>query len=219
MNIKKRYAFTGVTLLIVLVACVTVTRLARGTFSQEHFENVKIKGPQDAPIHMVVYSDFQCPACRISLAPIEELRSQFSDVVQVEFRHFPLERAHRWTLIAASFAECAAEQGKFWEFHDRMFLEQPMWSKSEDALPVFANYAQELSLNRQTLEQCLENPKTFEKIRREHSMGARQNVQSTPTIFINGHPLVGGLQLKTKGREVILEELKKRGIELPNSKV
>jgi len=212
VSIGKRYIFTGTALVVPLVALVIVVRLMHGAPSQEHFENLKIKGPHHAPIHMIVYSDFQCPACQSSLVPIEELRSQFSDVLQVEFRHFPLERAHRWTVIAASFAECAAEQGKFWEFHDRMFLEQLMWSKSEDALPVFANYAQELNLNRQALEQCLENPKTLAKIRSERSMGEKQNVQSTPTIFINGHPLVGGLQLKMQGREVVLEELKKLGV-------
>ena len=218
MTIAKRYIFTGIALAVFLVALVFGVRLIHGTPSNEHYENIKIKGPDHAPIRMVVYSDFQCPACRMALASIEELRSEFSNVIRVEFRHFPLERAHRWTVVAASFAECAAEQGKFWEFHDRMFLEQPTWSKIEDPLPIFANYSQELNLNRQVLEQCLENPKTLEKIRREHSMGVKQNVQSTPTIFINGHPLVGGLQLKAQGREVVLEELKKLGIKPENLK-
>ncbi len=195
-----------------LVAVVSVVRLTHGTASSENYETIKLKGPRNAPIHVVVYSDFQCPACRTALQPLEDLRAQFSNVMQIEFRHFPLAHNHRWAITAATFAECAAEQGRFWEFHDKLYLEQPIWSKSEGALSFLAGYTQEVGLNRQVLEQCLQNPKTLAKIRRDHSMGEKQKVESTPTFFINGRPLIGALQLTTNGKEIVLDELKKAGI-------
>ena len=211
MGIRARYFLTAAVLIVFLIFLVTIVRFKRGTTAFANLENVKIKGPKDAPIHMVVYSDFQCPACLMALVPIEELRAEFSDQMQIEFRHFPLERPHKWALTAAVFAECAAEQGKFWEFHDRLFREQEIWSKSEDAIPFLARYAAELGMHYQNLEQCIADPKTLARVRYEHSTGEKLKVQSTPTISINGHLLVGGLQLKQQGKSVVIEELKRAG--------
>lgn len=121
MSIRKRYLLTAVGIIFALVSLVTAVRLTHRGAAASNFENVKIKGPQGAPIQMVVYSDFQCPACFSAVEPVEALRKEFAGVMQVEFRHFPLERTHAWALVAAGFAECAAKQGKFWEFHDRLF--------------------------------------------------------------------------------------------------
>ena len=201
-----------------LIVIVSAVRLTYHTAGSENYQNIKLKGPKNAPIQVVIYSDFECPACRVAVQPMEELRAEFADVMQVEFRHFPLERAHRWALMAATFAECAAEQNKFWELHDRLYAEQPIWSKSEDAIPSFASYAQELNLNREALERCIEIPKTLVKIHRERAMGEKQKVQSTPSIFINGRPLIGALQLKIHGKEIVLDELQKAGLNSDGSK-
>ena len=211
MTLGKRYLLTAVTLVLVLTCSVFAFRFARNT-TPANVQNLKAKGPKNALIRVIVYSDFQCPACRLALEPLEELRNQFADVMQIEFRHFPLMRAHRWALTAASFAECAAEQDKFWEFHDRLYSEQPTWSKSEDASVFFADYVQELNLDRKALEQCIENPKTLARIQREQSSGEKLKVESTPTFFINGQTVVGALQLKTNGTTIVLNELKKLGI-------
>lgn len=211
MTLGKRYLLTAIALTLVLTCSVFAFRFARST-AYANLQNLKVKGPKNAPIHVIVYSDFQCPACRLALEPLEELRNQFPDVMQIEFRHFPLVQAHRWALAAASFAECAAEQGKFWEFHNRLYSEQLTWSKSEDAPVFFADYVQELNLDRKALEQCIENPKTLTKIQRERSTGDKLKVESTPTIFINGHTVVGALQLKTNGTTLVLNELKRLGI-------
>ncbi|MBI3999251.1 MAG: thioredoxin domain-containing protein, partial [Candidatus Omnitrophica bacterium] len=137
------------------------------------------------------------------------LQNQFPGLVQVEYRHYPLERPHRWALLASTFAECAAEQGKFWEFHGKLFSRQDTWAKSEDAVPFFAEYSQEAGLDRVKLEPCLANSKTLAKIRKEHALGVKQGVQSTPTVFINDHILVGAPQLKAQGAQMITEELKR----------
>lgn len=210
MDKSKRYFLTGSGLVVFCVLLVFSARFLQGGESALSSQNRKVKGLETAPVHIIVYSDFQCPACRTALEPVEELRKEFADSVQLEFRHFPLERPHRWALTAASFAECAADQGKFWEFHDRVYSEQPAWSVSPDVISIFARYSAELGLDPQRLSDCLGDPKTLAEIRKERSSGERKGIQSTPTIFINDHMLVGTLQVKEKGRAVILEELGKK---------
>ena len=209
MGARKRYFFTAGGLILLLIFLVMVARYAHRANSSSSFENTKVKGPKGAPIQMVIYSDFQCPACRGAVEPVEELRNEFSDVIQVEFRHYPLEQTHPWALTASGFAECAAKQGKFWEFHDQLYKEQETWAHAPEPIVFFARYAQESGLDPLTLERCLEDPKTLGQIRLERSIGAKQGVQSTPTIFLNGRPLVGPLQLKAQGKNIVLEELKK----------
>ena len=205
---QRKYFFTGALMVFALAGMVVSVRHFRPPISKSGSDNLKVKGPDHAPIHMVVYSDFQCPACRSAREPIEALRNQFSDAIRLEFRHYPLERNHRWAAVAAGFAECAAQQGKFWEFHDRLFQEQATWSASNEAVLFFAETAQGLQLDRGKLEICLKNPETISRIRRERSMGERQKVQSTPTIFINDRILVGAGQLKEQGSLIVEEELK-----------
>ncbi len=206
----KKYFLVGSGLIIVLVSLVISVRHVRGTASISEAANLKMKGPQNAPVQLVIYSDFQCPACKNAVAPLEEIRSQFAQDLKIEFRHFPLERPHRWTLVAATFAQCAAEQNKFWQFHDLLFQNQATWSASTDPLPIFASYVQETGLNTKKFESCVQNPEILKQIRKEYSLGSKQGVQSTPTIFINGQMLVGSAQLKEKGPAIITEELKKQ---------
>ncbi len=206
---KKRHFFTGCILVIFLVCLVSFVRYTKGTSSAGASDNLKVKGAANAPVTMVLYSDFQCPACKHALPPIEELRAQFPSTLKIEFRHYPLERPHKWALMAATFAQCAAEQGKFWEFHDKLYASQEIWSAVGDALPIFAGLVQEVGLDSQRLESCIQNPETLKQIQKERSLGTKQGVESTPTIFINGHMLVGALQLREKGAGIITEELKK----------
>ena len=212
MSNRKRYFLTGFAIVTALVAIVIFARFGRGTFGTSGLHNVKVKGQIGAPIHLVVYSDFQCPACKGAIEPLEELYKEFSRRMQFEFRHFPLERPHKWAMTAATFAECAAKQGKFWEFHDRLYQDQATWSVLDDAVPYFARAALELKLDREQLEQCLIDPKTLGEVERERSIGVKQEVHSTPTFFINGHVLVGSVQLRAEGKNIVLEELKKVGL-------
>lgn len=206
----KRYFLTGSGLVLILIILVVSARHLRGTVSvAPAYENLKVKGPEEARVHLVVYSDFQCPACKAAVPVVEELYGQFADSMNIEFRHYPLERPHKWALAAAIFAQCAAEQNKFWEFHDRLYEHQETWSKEPDALAAFSAYVQEIGLDLPQFESCLQNPNTLAQIRKEYSLGSKQGVQSTPTIFINGQMLIGAVQLKEKGPGIITEEIKK----------
>ena len=209
MSVRKKRFITAIIVIFVLAAAVVSARFVTGGTLAIHHPNLKYKGPKDAPVHLIIYSDFQCPACRNAIGVVEGIRNQFPHDLKIEFRHFPLEQTHVWAVLAATFAECAAEQNKFWAFHDQVYLNQDLWSRSTDPLPIFASYVKELNLDTQQFEACVQNPETLSKIRREHALGVKQGVQSTPTILINNRILVGSLQLKEQGPSIITEELNK----------
>lgn len=209
MSVTKRYAITGFVLIAVLVSAVKITRAVQGGNAPVE-DPVKTKGPADAPVTLVVYSDFQCPACATARKPIEELKAKFSDVLKVQFRHFPIERIHEWALSAAQFSECAGEQGKFWPYHDKLYDEQATWSKDPNALQFFARYASEIGLDLEALGDCVTNPDIVARIRKERILGASEGVRSTPTMFVDGKALVGGKQLQEQGEAAVREALAKK---------
>src|SRR3989338_457377 len=132
MDIQRRYFWTGFAVVLLLVGAVLSARLIQGKNDPSDRGNQKVKGPLDAPFHIVDFSDFQCPACRVGTEALQTIENEFPGILRVEFRHYPLEQPHPWALTAALFSECAAEQGKFWEFHDRLFSEQETWTKSKE---------------------------------------------------------------------------------------
>ena len=191
----------------ILIGLVLAVRLAQGTPGGEKTGYPKRKGPNGAPVHVIVYSDFQCPACAGVREPVEILRNQFPDSILLEFRHFPLERPHRWALTAALLTECAAGQGKFWELHDQIYAQQANWANEADALPLLVGYAHGVGLEVRSLERCLADSKTLAHVRAERAAGEARQVRSTPTIFINSHRLVGAPELAAEGRKLVLQEL------------
>lgn len=86
------------------------------------------RGKADAPITIVEFSDFQCPYCSKAHPTVKQVMSEYGDKVQLVFKHFPLVSIHPRAHISAQAAECAKDQGKFWEFHDQLFEHQTDWS-------------------------------------------------------------------------------------------
>ena len=216
MNLRNRWAIILVLVFVAVGAVFTARSIRAGQHVKLQLAGLAKKiGPDNAPVHMLVYSDFQCPACERAHGPITTLQRQFPEQVQLEFRHYPLERSHRWAMTAAVFAECAAQQGKFWPFHDRLYGEQAKWSNTEDAIPYLAQYTQEVGLDQRQVEQCLQDPRVINTIRADHDSGDAKQVQSTPTIFINDRRIVGGIDFVAKAQGMVLEELQMRGIKPP----
>jgi protein-disulfide isomerase len=162
------------------------------------------KGPASAPVTIVEYSDFQCPWCRELSTTLDQVKAKYGDKVRIVFRQFPLEN-HQNAQKAAEASLCAHEQGKFWELHDTMF-------KNQQALGVadLKAKAAELGLNASTFNQCLDSGKTAKAVADEMKGGAALGVGTTPSFFVNGRPLVGGLPLE-QITAVIDEELRKKG--------
>ncbi len=140
----------------------------------------QISGPADAPVQLVVFSDFQCQFCA-QLGPVlRQIRSEFPHEVMVAFRHFPLE-AHPRAFPAAVAAECAAEQGAFWEYHDRLFAEGG--DLSDDRL---MSLAVGLGLDQNRFQQCLRGNDARRRVEISHREAALAGLEGAPVVFVNG---------------------------------
>ena len=138
------------------------------------------KGSPKAKIQIVEFSDFQCPFCSRVTAPVDEVAKHYGDQISVTFKHFPLS-FHKEAMPSALAAECAAEQGKFWEMHDLLFKNQK--ELAADKYPV---WAKELGLNDAKFKECFDSQKYKSKIEGEMAEGRRAQVRGTPSLYING---------------------------------
>lgn len=162
----------------------------------------------DGRIKIVEFSDFQCPACAAAFIPLKQILTIYGKDIQVHFKHFPLETIHRYARLAAGAAECAGQQGKFWEFHDILFSRQRQWTNAKVETHIHA-YVEEIGLSLTDFETCMKDPSINAAIDTDVEDGANQWVSSTPTFFINGKRFVGARQLSTVGTLWIEKELKK----------
>lgn len=142
-------------------------------------------GPANAPVTIVEFSDFQCPYCKLSVPMIKEILAKYPGKVKVVYRDYPGPN-HPHAQQAAEAAQCAAEQGKFWEYHDSLFDRQGPgtgWN--------FTELAKDIGLNQDPFATCLNTGRYREEVAKDLHDGLKLGVTSTPTFFINGRPLVG----------------------------
>jgi protein-disulfide isomerase len=148
-------------------------------------------GPESALVTIVEFSDFQCPYCQQSVSVLKELRRLYGEKIRLVYRDYPGPN-HPYAPQAAEAAQCAGEQGKFWEYHDLLFDRQSS-GKGWD----FVALAKEVGLQQETFDTCLESGRFREEITKDLQDGLKLGVTSTPTFFINGRPLVGAHPLAT----------------------
>jgi len=149
-------------------------------------DNAPSRGPAEAPVTLVAFSDFQCPYCA-RLGPIVgDLQKRYGTSVRFVFRNFPLP-FHQNAAKAAEAGVCAHEQGKFWEMHDKMFANQGALQVAD-----LKRYATELGLNAETFSQCLDSARYAAKWRADIQEGSTYGVGGTPTLFVNGRLLSAG---------------------------
>jgi protein-disulfide isomerase len=159
------------------------------------------KGPAAAPITIVEFSDFQCPYCSRVNPTLKQVEEKYGDKLRWVFRDFPLVQIHKDAAKAAEAGECAHEQGKFWEMHDRLFANQ-----SKLQVEALKQAATELGLDAEKFNQCLDSSKYATEVQKDVDEGARYGVTGTPAFFINGR-LLGGAQPLEAFTQVIDEEL------------
>ncbi len=160
------------------------------------------KGPADAPITIVEFSDFECPFCGRVNSSIDQVRDVYGDKVRFVFRQFPLDNLHRNARKAGEAALCAADQGEFWAMHDAMFDDQK--NLAVDGLKSIAGGI--AGLDAQAFSDCLDSSKYAEAVEKDVQEGARAGVSSTPAFFINGRYAAGALSFESFA-EVIDDEL------------
>jgi protein-disulfide isomerase len=159
-----------------------------------------VKGPANAPITIVEYSDFQCPYCARVNPTLDQVRKEYGDKVKIVFKDFPLPN-HAEAPKAAEAAHCAGEQGKFWELHDRLFANQQTLQ-----LPALKEHATAVGLDMNAFNQCLDSGKHASRVAANMKSGEALGVASTPTLYVNGRPVVGAQSFEYF-KAVIDEEL------------
>ena len=168
--------------------------------------DLKIKGSLAPKVTIVVYSDFQCPACQAAAGVEKEILAEYGKDIQIVFHHFPLQ-GHVWSPLAHQAAECAKSQGKFWEFHDRLYDTQTEWSTPANPADRFNRLAERLGMNMDHFAACLSDPKIAEKVHADKRRGDQLLVRFAPTYFVNGERVVGPVELKVKGVGIIRQAL------------
>lgn len=158
------------------------------------------RGPAAAPVTIVEFSDFQCPYCGREVPVIDRLMKEYDGKVRLVFRHFPLD-FHPFAEKAAEAAVCAADQGKFWELHDKMFSNQ-----QKLAVDDLKGYAKSVGVDAIKFDKCLDSGEKGDQVRADQKAGTEAGVNGTPAFFINGRQLNGAQPFETFKR-VIDEEL------------
>jgi protein-disulfide isomerase len=159
------------------------------------------QGKADAPVTIVEFSDFQCPFCLRVMPTLKDLRSKYGDKVRLVWKDFPLTQIHPQAFVAAQAGNCAREQGKFWEYHDKLFANQS--ALQPDSLK---KYAADAGLDTAKFNQCLDSSKYEARIEDALAAGNRLGISSTPTVYVNGR-MINGAQPIEVFESVIDEEL------------
>jgi protein-disulfide isomerase len=146
-------------------------------------------GPADAKVTIVEYADYQCPFCRqFRLGTLDKILEAYPDDVKFVFKNFPLKSIHPMAYPAAEAAECAGEQGKYWEYHDKLFGDSDWQDQGRTA---FLKYAEELGLDVESFSRCIDTRKYKSKVDRDLNEGLKLGVRGTPTFIINGKLISG----------------------------
>jgi protein-disulfide isomerase len=151
-------------------------RLSLPVSERDHEE-----GPQDAPVTLVEYGDFECPHCGRAYPVVKEIQSRLGGQLRFVFRNFPLTQIHPHAGRAAEAAEAAGGQGHFWEMHDQLFEHQA--ALDDESLK---GYAGEIGLEQDRFERDLQDGVYAPRVREDFVSGVRSGVNGTPTFFING---------------------------------
>ncbi len=145
-------------------------------------------GKTDSKVILIEYGDYQCPGCGAANPGIETVTNQYKDVITYIFRNFPLTTIHQNALAAAGAAEAAGLQGKYWEMHHLLYKSQADWENlsGTDRTNMFTSYAKSLGLNETQFQSDLSSSAISQKISFDEAIGQKVQVDSTPSLFLNG---------------------------------
>lgn len=148
-----------------------------------------VAGNPESDVVLVEYADFQCPSCAVFHPVVKEVLDTYGDQIRFEFKHFPLIRIHPAAEPAARAAEAAGQQGKFFEYYDKLFENQETWSSSQNPSQYFLQYATELELDLDQFTQQQRSSLLRDRIESDMAEGIEAGVTGTPTFYLNGQKL------------------------------
>ena len=144
-----------------------------------------VSGNKTSTVVVTEFADFECPYCSVAASTMQALKAQYGDRVAFQFRHFPLS-FHPNAKRAAEYAQCANEQGRFWEMHDQVFKDTK--NLGEDALLTSATA---VGVDGEQLKACLASGRAAQQIETDLELGKEVGVEGTPSFFINGRQFTG----------------------------
>ena len=145
------------------------------------------KGDENAPITVIEFGDFQCPGCQAfatQVKPQLELAYLESGKVKFVFYDWPIIEIHPHAFLAARASRCAADQGKYWEYHDLLFRNQARWATLPNAVSTFVDYAEELALDGGAFQSCVESDRHADVVTANMELGLQLGVRGTPTVLV-----------------------------------
>ena len=163
-------------------------------------DGIRARGPKDAPVTVVEYSDFQCPFCKRVQPTLAELATEYEKEVRWGFKDMPLSEIHPEAVRAAQAARCADDQGKFWEFRARLFEQELFTDKT------YTDLAKELKIKDEALLECINSGKHEEAVMADFREARGFGIEGTPGFLINGI-FLSGAQGADVFREIIDSEL------------
>ncbi len=166
-----------------------------------------ILGDKDADVTIVEFSDFQCPFCRaLWRGALPSIKRDYIDTGKARFvyKHYPLEDIHPGARPAAEASECAADQGAFWEFHDKIYEEQEKLGQGTISFTAgdLKRWAVEMGLDSGSFNKCLDSGEYSNKVTAHINQGSAAGVNGTPATYVNGR-LVSGAQSYETFRAII----------------
>lgn len=188
-KLMMKVAMYVVAPLLILITLYTLISQGPTYSTVEIADSDHVRGTASTPVSIVVYADFQCPACATEHNTMTRIWPDLRNKAHLVFRHFPITAAHPNSWSASLYAEAAGKQGRFWEMHDYLFATQAIWSGLSDAEGEFDSYALELNLDLDRLHADIESDEVVQKVRNDQRGGNSSGVLSTPAVFINGRLL------------------------------
>ena len=170
----------------------------------------------DKKVTLIEYGDFQCPSCAAYYPVVKQVAEKYKDQVNFVFRNFPIISIHPNAFAAARSAEAAANQGKFWEMHDRLYETQNSWSSATSQQALFESYAEELGLDMTKFKQDYASTETADRINRDVSSAKQFSISGTPTFILNGEKIKNPADAAAF-EKVLNDALKKAGVEPPTT--
>lgn len=160
-------------------------------------------GDKSAPVQIVMFGDFECPYCRKVFSEVKNMLAKHGNDVYFVFRDFPITDLHPGAELAAEAANCANAQGKFWQYHDKLYL-----AGVTNTVDILKTYARQLNLNVAQFDSCLDNHFYTDEVQSDYNDGISLGVTGTPTFFFNGNRVAG--VITSEGFDQIIDYLKNR---------
>jgi len=197
---KKVHALSLVVFVLILFILLSISFIFAVDVS---IDDDAVEGDPNAPVTIIEFSDYECPFCeRFYSQTLDQIRNQYIETgkVKIVFRDFPLS-FHQQAQKAAEAAECAGEQGKYYEMHDKLFE-----SGVSGGVDSFKKYAEELEMNKDDFNSCLDSGEMASEVQKDFQDGQKFGVRGTPAFFINGK-MISGAQSFAIFQQAIDEEL------------